>query len=113
MRRTFLLISAAAFLVLAGLAWMAAAQLGGKDTSSQSTDGADVSERVRPQVKVDINQAGLDELTKLPGITPALAQRIAQNRPYRKLDDLVTRRILGKKQFARIREFVVVHHRTP
>jgi DNA uptake protein ComE-like DNA-binding protein len=113
MRRPLLLISAAAFLVLAGLAWMAAAQHGRKEPISKSTDGAEVSGAASPRVKVDINQAGLDELTKLPGITPALAERIAQHRPYRKLDDLVTRRVLGKKQFARIREFVVVHSRTP
>jgi len=80
---------------------------------SPSTETADVSVQAPSQTKVDINQAGLEELTRLPGITSVLAERIAQHRPYRKLDDLVTRRVLGKKQFARIREFVIVHPRNP
>ncbi len=113
MRRTLFLISAGVALVLAGVAWIAAAQLGGKDTGSQARNSADVSMEARPKTKVDINQAGLEELIRLPGITPVLAERIAQHRPYRKLDDLVTRRVLGKKQFARIREFVIVHRRNP
>jgi len=37
-----------------------------------------------------------------------VAERIVRHRPYKKLDDLVTRRVLGKKEFARIREQVVV-----
>jgi DNA uptake protein ComE-like DNA-binding protein len=113
MRRTFLLISAGAALVLAGMAWLAAAQLGEREADSRSWEAAPDSVQVSPQTKVDINQAGLEELTKLPGITTALAERIARYRPYRKLDDLVTRKVLGKKQFARIREYVVVHSRNP
>ena len=68
--------------------------------------------QARAQVKVDLNQAKLEELSRLPGITPILAERIARQRPYRKLDDLVTRKVLGKKQFARIREYVVVSRET-
>jgi DNA uptake protein ComE-like DNA-binding protein len=113
MRHTILLISAGVALVLAGVAWIAAAQLGGRDMDSQSAETADVSVQAPPQTKVDINQAGLEELARLPGITSALAERIVQHRPYRKLDDLVTRRVLGKKQFVRIREFVIVRPRNP
>ena len=113
MRRTFLLISAGCALAVAAVAWIAAAQLGGRETGSRPPETADVSVQAPSQTKVDINQAGLEELTRLPGITPAIAERIAQHRPYRKLDDLVTRNVLGKKQFARIREYVVVHPRTP
>jgi len=100
-------------LAVAAVAWIAAAQLVGREAESRSPETADVSVPAPPQTKVDINQAGLEELTRLPGITPAIAERIAQHRPYRKLDDLVTRNVLGKKQFARIREFVVVNPRTP
>jgi competence protein ComEA len=113
MRRTFLLITAGVALVLAGVAWLAAAQLGERETDSRSQESTRASMQASPQAKVNINQAGLEELTRLPGITPAIAGRIAQHRPYRKLDDLVTRKILGKKQFARIREYVVVQPRNP
>ena len=105
MRRAFVLIGIGAAVILAGVAWLAAAQFGrGEGTSPVPTR----AEAPTPG-KVDLNQAGLQELGRLPGITPSLAERIARNRPYRKLDDLITRKVLGKKQFARIRELVVVH----
>jgi hypothetical protein len=103
MRRTFFLISAGVALILAGVVWMASAQPEGGKLIVPPVE-------VHPPTKVDINQAGLEELTRLPGITPVLAERIAKHRPYRKLDDLVTQKVLGKKQFARIRDFIVVLH---
>ncbi len=113
MRRAFVLIGAGGALVLVGVAWLAAAQLGGRDKSNLASESSDAVVKAPLQVKVDLNQASRQELEHLPGITPALAERIAKHRPYRKLDDLVTRKVLGKKQFARIREFVVVSQANP
>jgi DNA uptake protein ComE-like DNA-binding protein len=113
MRRTFLLIGTGIALAFAGVVWFAEAQLGGRESDLQAPENTDASVQVAPQTKVDLNRAGLQELTRLPGITRSLAERIARNRPYRKLDDLVTRKVLGKKQFARIREFVVIHPPNP
>ncbi len=62
----------------------------------------------RSHAKVDINTASAEELQRLPGMTPSLSRRIAANRPYRKIDDLVRRRVLGRKQVAGIKEFVTV-----
>jgi competence protein ComEA len=59
-------------------------------------------------VRVDINRAERDELTRLPGMTPEAADRIIQNRPYRKLDELISKRAIGKKQFAQIRDYISV-----
>jgi len=50
----------------------------------------------------------IDELSRLPGMTAEIAERVIQNRPYRKLDELISKKVLGKKQFARIREFIVI-----
>src|SRR5271157_5383269 len=107
MRCTSLLISAGVALVLGGTAWPAAVQHGEGDTGSRSAKTQDASVQAPSGTKVDVNQATMEELIPLPGITSALAERIVQHRPYRKLDDLVTRKVLGKKQFARIRESVV------
>ena len=58
--------------------------------------------------KVDLNTATLRQLERLPGIGPELAKRVVQHRPYHKLDELITRKVLGRKQFARIKERIRV-----
>jgi len=117
MQRTFVLISAGSALILAGVAWLAAPQLAARDMDPSAPIVQEVPHEGPAQGvgqgKVDLNQAGVEELRRLPGITPEIAERIVRNRPYRKLDDLVTRRVLGKKQFARVRELVVVNRVTP
>ncbi len=117
MRRTLVLISAGSAVVLAGVAWLAAPQLAARDMDPSVPvvrEGPDQGPAQGPvQNKVDLNQAGVEELRRLPGITPEIAERIVRNRPYRKLDDLVTRKVLGKKQFARVRELVIVSRGTP
>jgi len=87
--------------VLAAGVWLASAQVAGPKK-------ADAPEQTISPKRLDINEASLDELKKLPGITPALAERIVKHRPYRKLDDLVTQKVLGKKQFARIRDLITI-----
>ena len=59
-------------------------------------------------VKVDLNRAGREEIGRLPGMTAQTVERIIQNRPYRKLDELIGKKVVGKKQFAEIREYIVV-----
>jgi competence protein ComEA len=56
-----------------------------------------------PTQKVDLNSASFRELQELPGIGQELAKRIVLHRPYRKLDELVARKVLGRKEFARIK----------
>jgi competence ComEA-like helix-hairpin-helix protein len=52
---------------------------------------------------VDINEASAEELQTLPGIGPKLAERIAANRPYRKVDDLLKVRGIGTNNLERFR----------
>ncbi len=88
--------------VLSGI--VAAAQVGSPDgrTSSGKAPGASAP------AKLDINTASPEDLGRLPGITSSLSQRIVANRPYRKIDDLVRRKILGRKQLAAIKEHITV-----
>ena len=58
--------------------------------------------------KTDLNTATLRELEKLPGLGPELAKRVVQHRPYHKLDELIAKKVLGRKQFARIKEQIRV-----
>jgi competence protein ComEA len=50
------------------------------------------------RIQVDVNSADAKTLEALPGIGPALAQRIIQGRPYRNLADLDKVKGLGKSK---------------
>ena len=51
---------------------------------------------------LNLNAATKEDLLKLPGITPAQADRIIAGRPYDDPKDLVTRRILPKSEYDKI-----------
>jgi competence protein ComEA len=108
MRRTSALTTVGGALVLAAVALLAAGQFAGGEAGAAASAARDQKTEALPQAKVDLNRAGTEDLARLPGISPALAERIVRHRPYRKLDDVVSRKVLGKKQFARIREFVTI-----
>ena len=59
--------------------------------------------------KIDVNTASIRELQQLPGIGPELAERVVRHRPYHKLDELIARKVLGRKEFARIKERIRVN----
>jgi DNA uptake protein ComE-like DNA-binding protein len=51
---------------------------------------------------IDINSADGSSLTTLPGISPARAQRIIDNRPYAHRHDLVSKGVLSQAEYDRI-----------
>ncbi len=58
--------------------------------------------------KVDLNTASARELEQLPGMGSEVVERVRRNRPYQKLDELIARKVLGRKEFARIKERIRV-----
>ena len=58
--------------------------------------------------RIDVNTASVRELERLPGLGPELVERIVQHRPYKNLDELITKKVLGRKQFARIKDKIRV-----
>ena len=62
-----------------------------------------------PVQRIDINHASLDELLKVPGMTPSWAGRIVRFRPYRTKMDLVERGIITGAVYARIKDYVIAH----
>lgn len=59
---------------------------------------------------VDINRAGVDELERLPGIGPALAERIVADRevngPFRRPEDLARVAGIGEKKLAQLLPYI-------
>lgn len=64
-------------------------------------------------LKIDINQAGMDDLTSLPGIGPALAKRIweyrQKNGSFSRVDVLLKVKGIGPKKLNKIRNYIIVH----
>ena len=63
---------------------------------------------VSANVRVDLNRASAAELEGLPGIGPALAQRIVAARPFRTVEALDAVKGIGPKRLAALRDRVVV-----
>jgi DNA uptake protein ComE-like DNA-binding protein len=93
------LIFAVITIVAAGLAARVSSEVSG---SARSVAG-----------KIDINSASSRELEMLPGVGAELAERIIRDRPYRKLDELIARKVLGRKQFARIKDRIRIMSTPP
>jgi DNA uptake protein ComE-like DNA-binding protein len=59
-----------------------------------------VPTKIKP---LDINSASMDNLKALPSISEAYAQKIVENRPYRKKDELSQRRSFLRPRSKRLR----------
>jgi DNA uptake protein ComE-like DNA-binding protein len=57
---------------------------------------------------LDLNRASVRRIEELPGITPSMARRIADGRPYSDEHDLVERGILTERELDRIADRISV-----
>lgn len=65
-----------------------------------------VASRAQPAGPVNVNTATLQQLETLPGIGPALAQRIVDHRPYHTVEDLLDVPGIGPATLEELRPLV-------
>ena len=58
---------------------------------------------------ININLASASELDSLSGIGPVTSQKIIEGRPYEAIEDLITRKIVSKSVFEKIKDKIVVY----
>ena len=56
--------------------------------------------------KISINKATIEELDGLAGVGKTIGQKIIQNRPYGSLDELVSKKVISKNLFDKIKNYI-------
>ena len=76
-------------------------------TPKAETKKSEKEETKKEEVKkIDINSATQKELETLSGIGPKLAQAIIAGRPYKKIEDILEVKGIGKKKLAKIKDLI-------
>jgi competence protein ComEA len=76
--------------------------------TAETTTKPAKSEKAPSKTKpLDINSAPIDELKALPGIRDAYAQKIVDNRPYQKKDQLVSRKVIPEATYNKIKDQII------
>ena len=73
-------------------------------TPAETVERAAVAEARDPQL-LDINTASSDELDRLAG---RIGKAIVRGRPYKSIDDLVSKRVLNRGTFGQIKDRITV-----
>jgi len=91
----------------AGILWVAVALLCSSAVYAQTKDPTMKTPRTKQVIKpVDINSASEEEIAGM-GIDRPLAKKIVQGRPYRNKLELVSRQILSREMYDKLKASLV------
>ena len=101
-----LAITAAGLMAVTGVA--SAADKDAKDTKAAKVEAkVETKAENKAEDKIDINRASADELRKIDGIGEARSAAIIKGRPYRSKDELVSKNIIPKAVYDKIKERII------
>jgi competence protein ComEA len=75
----------------------------GGDSSGSSNGTSTVT------AQININQASASELDTLSGVGEVTAQKIITNRPYKAIEDLTAKKVVGASVFEKIKDRITVY----
>jgi competence protein ComEA len=64
---------------------------------------------VSSQAQININTASQSELESLSGVGPVTASKIISGRPYQSPDELLSKKVVGKATYEKIKDMVTVY----
>jgi competence protein ComEA len=62
---------------------------------------------------LDINTSSADELKELPGIGDAYSKKIIDNRPYKRKDELVRKKVVPQATYDKIEDQIIAKQTKP
>jgi competence protein ComEA len=77
--------------------------------SAQAGDEKAASASAASSEKLDINSATQEQLDALPGIGEAYSKKIIDGRPYASKRELLTKHIVPKATYAKIKDEITAH----
>jgi len=106
------LLRAGRVLTLVGAAALAGLPLNASSPAAAAKPAAPPAASAKPGTVsaadlVDINTASLEQLMALPGIADVYAKKIVAGRPYKTKYELVTRKVIPRATYSKVRELVI------
>ena len=106
-----------ALLFGAGVALPPAVSAQSTPAKSEKSDAkpakADTKAADKKHAPLDLNTATSAELETLPGIGDAYSKKIVENRPYKRKDELVKKKIVPQATYDKIKDHIIAKQAPP
>jgi competence protein ComEA len=99
--RLFMAVAFAASLLAPSLGWTQ------EKAKQKSPAQSETKKSAEKKTLIDINSASEDELKSIDGIGNMYAKKIVDNRPYKRKDELVKKKIVPEKTYDQIKDQIV------
>ena len=106
MVRALALVVALLFAVL-GLTSPPAVTAQSTPAKSEAKPKGEAKTADKKQAPIDINTAAAAELETIPGIGEAYSKKIVDNRPYKRKDELVQKKIVPQATYDKIKDHII------